>query len=104
MHARLTSLLMSVLLMGSGCVPFKSDGTTHYLVIGIGVVSVNNTNKTIAQVTRVSVAGFMASELGVVAGFVSQASIAVKTNENIAIEVQQLPFKPIKVCVPSYSP
>lgn len=100
----LFSLLVSVLLLGSGCVPLRTKGTTHYLVLGVGVVSVNNTNQETAQIVRANVVGFMATERGVKLGYGAETSVSIKTNANIVIEVKQAPFKPLSVCVPPLSP
>lgn len=100
----LCSLLVSVLILGSGCVPFRTNGTTHYLVFGVGVVSVNNTNLDVAQVTRANALGVMVSNRGLTAGYSATTSVSIKTNENVLIEVKQAPLKPLTVCVPPLSP
>jgi hypothetical protein len=68
--------------------------------LGFGVVSVNTTNREVAQVTRASVVGVMASEHGVRIGYGADTSVSIKTNENVVVEVKQSPFKPLSVCVP----
>ena len=97
----LNLLAVSLLLLGSGCLPIQRDGTTHYLVLGFGIVSVNNTNTTLAQVSRANALGVLVSNHGVTAGYASESLVCIKTNENIVVEVQQSPFKPLNVCVPS---
>ena len=82
-----------------GCVPIRTNGTTHYLVVGIGVVSVNNTNQSSATVTKTTVLGGYASENGGGIGYSSQNRIMVNTNADIAIEVKSVPFKSMKVDV-----
>lgn len=92
-----------LLLLCSGCVPIKQKGTTHYLVLGVGVVSVNNTNKEVAGVSRANVVGFMASERGAKLGYATESTVSVKTNENVIVEVTKSPFGPLKVDVPRWS-
>lgn len=103
MGRTLLSLVVFVLL-GSGCVPIRKNGTTHYLVVGVGVVSVNNTNRDLAQVVRANALGVLVSNRGMTAGYSAETSVSVRTNDNIAVEVSQSPFKSLNVCVPSSSP
>ena len=87
------------LILMIGCIPIRTNGTTHYLVIGIGVVSVNNTNCFSAIVTKTTVLGGYASESGGGVGYSSQNRIMVNTNADIDIEVKSVPFKSMKVNV-----
>ena len=87
------------LILMVGCVPIRTNGTTHYLVIGIGVVSVNNTNQYSAAVTKTTVLGGYVSENGGGVGYSSKNQIMVRTNANIDIEVMSVPFKSMKVNV-----
>ena len=84
-----------------GCVPIRTNGTTHYLVIGVGVVSVNNTNQSYATVTKTTVIGGYVSENGGGIGYSSVNKIMVNANTNtdIDIEVSNVPFKSMKVNV-----
>lgn len=82
-----------------GCIPIRTNGTTHYLVLGIGVVSVNNTNQYAASVTKANVLGGYVSEHGGGIGYSSEQRIMVSTNVNMDIEVSKVPFKPMKVNV-----
>jgi hypothetical protein len=68
-------------------------------VIGIGVVSVNNTNQYSAIVTKTTVLGGYASENGGGIGYSSQNRIMANTNSDIDIEVKSMPFKSMKVNV-----
>jgi hypothetical protein len=95
------NLLLFALLLVGGCVPIHKKGTTHYLVFGFGVVSVNSTNRTVATVVRANVIGVVASGRGLKAGYSAETSVSIGTNENIVIEVKQAPFKSLNVCVPS---
>ena len=97
-------LLCLALLLVSGCVPIRKGGTTHYVVVGFGVVSVNNTNRDVAQVIRANALGVMVSNRGMMAGYSATTSVSTKTNENVLIEVKQAPLKPLTVCVPPLSP
>ena len=87
------------LILMVGCIPIRTNGTTHYLVIGIGVVSVNNTNQSSAIVTKTTVLGGYASESGGGVGYSSQNRIMVNTNTDMDIEVKSVPFKSMKVNV-----
>lgn len=85
------------LLLMCGCVPIRTNGTTHYLVLGIGVVSVNNTNQYAASVTKANVLGGYVSDHGGGVGYSSEQRIMVNTNSDLTIEVNSVPFKSIKV-------
>jgi len=95
------SLFLLLLLLSSGCVPLKTKGTTHYLVLGVGVVSVSNTNREIAQVQRATALGLLASERGVKIGYGAESVVSIKTNENVIVEVRKAPFGPLRVNVPN---
>ena len=99
MDVKLIAICAMCLLLGSGCVPIRTNGTTHYVVLGIGVVSVNNTNQYAASVTRANVLGAYVSDHGGGIGLSSEQRMMVSTNDNILIEVSKTPFKPIKVNV-----
>lgn len=85
------------MLLISGCIPIRTSGTTHYLVIGIGVVSVNNTNQVSAQVTRATMLGGYVTDSGVGVGYKSSNQIMVNTNSDMDIEVSSVPFEPLTV-------
>ena len=95
----LTACAAAAMIFMSGCIPIRSGGTTHYLVVGIGVVSVNNTNRSQAQITKSTVLGGYASENGGGIGYSSQNRIMVVTNADMDIEVFSAPFKSMKVNV-----
>ena len=90
---------IAIAIFMSGCIPIRTNGTIHYLVVGIGVVSVNNTNQYAASVTRANILGGYVSERGGGVGYSSEQKIMVRTNANIDIEVSKVPFKPLKVNV-----
>lgn len=92
-------LVVFIALFMCGCVPIRTNGTTHYLMLGIGVVSVNNTNQYAASVTKANVLGGYVSEHGGGIGYSSEQRIMVSTNVNMDIEVSKVPFKPMKVNV-----
>lgn len=81
----------------TGCIPIRSGGTTHYVVIGIGIVSINNTNRSVAQITKTTVLGGYASENGCGIGYSSKNNILVVTNSDMEIEVKSMPLRVIKV-------
>jgi hypothetical protein len=93
---KMISAVLGLILM-VGCIPIHRGGTTHYLVIGIGVVSVNNTNQSSAIITKTTVLGGYASESGGGVGYSSQNRIMVNTNADMDIEVMSVPFKSMKV-------
>lgn len=96
---KLFSCLLAATL-STGCIPIRSKGTTHYLVIGLGVVSVNNTNKEVAHITRANALGVFVSKERFSAGYAAETMVSVKTNENIALEIKQAPFRSLSICVP----
>ena len=87
------------MLFMSGCIPIRTSGTTHYLVIGIGVVSVNNTNQASAMVTKATILGGYVTDNGVGVGYKSSSKIMVNTNSDMDIEVSSVPFNPVTVNV-----
>jgi len=89
----------AALILMVGCIPIRTNGTTHYLVLGIGVVSVNNTNQYAASVTKSTILGGYVSENGGGVGYSSKNQIMVCTNADIDIEVMSVPLKSIKVNV-----
>ena|ERR1035437_7947547 len=86
-----------ITLLICGCVPIRTNGTTHYLVIGIGVVSVSNTNQYAASITTENVLGGYISESGGSIGYKSKQQIMVSTNTDMIIEMSHTPFKKWKV-------
>ena len=88
--------IAAMLFMG-GCIPIHTNGTTHYLVIGIGVVSVSNTNQYAASITKENVLGGYVSKDGGGIGYKSKQQIMVNTNADMSIETSSVPFKPLKV-------
>jgi hypothetical protein len=89
--------LFSCLLVG--CVPFTDrSGTRHYLVVGIGVVSVNKTNQPV-QVIKETMLGMTIQTLPLkcAVGVEDTIELRAETSVNAVVEVQNLPFKPLKV-------
>ena len=95
----LTACVAAAMIFICGCVPIRTKGTTHYLVVGLGVVSVNNTNQYAASVTKANVLGGYVSDHGGGVGYSSEQRIMISTNVNMDIEVSKVPFKPMKVNV-----
>jgi hypothetical protein len=83
----------------SGCIPIRTNGTTHYLVVGIGIVSVNNTNQYAASVTKSTVFGGYVTDNSGGIGYSSKNIIMVNATNAIDIEVSSKPFKSLKVNV-----
>ena len=84
-------LLASQLGLVCGCVPFHRDGTTHYLVLGFGLVSVNSsTNQVAVTAVKANVLGVMASTMPgpkLSIGYASMAAASVETNQNAIVEI-----------------
>ena len=92
-------LLSLIALGGTGCLAWTDkSGTHHMVVVGLGVMSVNNSKPTAASVTRLQMLGLAAGEEGVVAGYSSRFTTAVPDGaEDVRIEASQRPFAPIKI-------
>lgn len=85
------NLLASLLLvLACGCVPLRQGGTTHYLVLGFGLVSVNSTNQIAVTAVKANVLGVMASTMPgpkLSIGYASIAAASVETNQNAIVEI-----------------
>jgi hypothetical protein len=84
--------LVSIVLLAlaCGCVPFHRGGTTHYLVLGFGLVSVNSTNQIAVTAVKANVLGVMASTMPgpkLSVGYTSMAAASVETNQNAIVEI-----------------
>jgi hypothetical protein len=83
----------------TGCINFTdSHGTRHCLIIGIGVVSISQTNQPV-KVVKESLLGaeLQAVPFKCTAGLNTTVTITAQTNVNAIVEVKSLPFKPLKV-------
>lgn len=95
---RLLGLAFLVCL--AGCAPFHKGDTTHYVVLGFGVVSVPRTNTSPVQVVKAQAIGLSVSDQPGIkfgAGYSSSTTVSIHTNQNILIEVSDRPFAPLKV-------
>lgn len=95
-------LTACVLFCCAGCITYNRDGTSHHVIIGFGVVSVNNTNQTAATVVKTQILGFgYSTDNGprAAVGYSSSTVVKVATNQNAQIEVSNLPLKPLTVNV-----
>ena len=97
--------LVSILLF-SGCSGLKVEGesgTVHHLILGIGIVSVNDTKEKAMVVTNTTALGVTLSnqpgqKLGV--GYSSSSVVSVPTNaKDVRAEISKTPFGPIIVDV-----
>lgn len=91
------------LLCCAGCINYDRNGTEHHVIIGFGIVSVSHTNKAVATVVKTQVLGLGVSDTAVSRvglGYSSVTEVRVNTNENMLIEVYNLPGKPLTVNVP----
>jgi hypothetical protein len=94
-------LLLFALL--TGCAATGKDGTKHYLVLGLGVVSVNNTNPVGATVCKMQVLGIGVSDMPGVrfgVGYANSVVVAVPPTNHVLLEVSDGPFKPLIVNTP----
>jgi hypothetical protein len=72
------------------------------VIIGFGIVSVSNTNKTAATVVKTQLLGLgYSNDNGprAAVGYSSSTVVKVATNQNAQIEVSNLPLKPLTVNV-----
>jgi hypothetical protein len=95
-----------ILLTACSGIPFRAkNGTTHYVIVGLGVVSVNHSNQTAAVVTaQHSVGIIMSSQPGLSfsAGYSSGLTTLVPDGaQDVRIEVSRHPFGPITVDIQS---
>lgn len=91
-------------LLVAGCsgVPVRSGNTVHYLIIGIGVVSVPADQETAdIRVTRLNALGVSLVDqpgLRLGLGYASGTVVAVPERvEDVRVEVSHLPFGPLHV-------
>lgn len=83
---------------GPGCSWTDRSGTRHVLIVGVGVVSVNNSKPSAATVTRANALGIAADQGGVAAGYSSRFTTSVPEGaEDVRIEASQRPFAPIHI-------
>jgi hypothetical protein len=99
-------LLWILTISQTGCsgIPVRSrDGTTHHLIIGIGVVSVNNSRPSAATVTATHAVGVSMSDapaLNLQIGYSSSLTTAIPDDaEDVRVETSRLPFGPVIVDV-----
>ena len=106
---RLRSIAIGVFYLSLGsCSPIGIQGeeSSHYLVLGFGVVSVpKGSEGEAAQVTKSQVLGIMVSDqpgirLGI--GYISGSTIAIHENaRDVRIVVSDHPFGPVRIDVDS---
>lgn len=99
-------LVSAGLLTLPGCVRWKdASGTRHMLVVGLGVVSTQDSKPEAARVTRAHVVGVAADREGVMAGMSERFITSVPANaEDVRIEASHRPFAPIRVEVQKAQP
>lgn len=86
-----TALPILLLALLTGCSSTGKDGTKHYYVLGFGVVSVNNTNPSVASVCRMRTVGLGVSSMpGLWAGlgYADSTTVVVPTTNSVLIEVK----------------
>lgn len=88
----------------TGCVNFNRGGTTHHVILGFGIVSANSTNQAAANVVKTQVIGLGFNDSGAGAhfdlGYGTTTVVSIVTNQNIVIEVSDVPGKPLTVDIP----
>jgi hypothetical protein len=98
-------LLLPVLLLAgcSGLPIHGKDGTVHYLIVGLGVVSTPTTNRTAAVVTDVRALGLSVTDgpgLKCALGYGSSTTVRIPDNAaDVRIQASRHPFAPLQVQV-----
>jgi hypothetical protein len=89
---------LALLSLAGGCSWHDTSGTRHVVVIGFGVVSVQDSKPRAATVTKANVLGIKADSTGVSAGYSSSFVTAVPDKaEDVRIESSTRPLKPITI-------
>jgi hypothetical protein len=102
---RLNFVLVCAIALGSsGCsgIPIRSGETTHYVIVGIGVVSIPSAaEQTDVRVSRMHVLGLSLVDqpgLRFALGYASGTAVAVPADaEDVRVEVSQRPFGELRV-------
>lgn len=102
-------IVAALCLLGTGCYRWTDkQGTCHTLLIGVGVVSVNNTRPEVATVTRTRSLGVTVDSGGLTAGYSARFMTGAMPGTNdVLIEALEEPFNTIKIeiqSVPKTSP
>jgi hypothetical protein len=95
------TILCLIIAGGTGCCSWTDkSGTRHVLIVGVGIVSVNDSTPTAATVTRAHALGLTADQGGIAAGYSSSFTTAVPAGvEDVRIEASQHPFASINIVV-----
>jgi hypothetical protein len=98
--AGMVGSVATLALGGCSGVPIRSDDTIHYLIIGIGVVSVP-AGRPDVRVDRVRALGLTFADhpgLRLSLGYTSGLAVAVPEHAgDVYVEVSQRPFGPLRV-------
>lgn len=99
---------LTALMLMTGCCPLHihgRDGTCHYVVIGAGIVSVNDSMPKAATVVRSHAAGFLVTDgpgMKFSAGYSSGETVSVAEGaEDVRIEVKESPAGTMKIEAPA---
>jgi hypothetical protein len=100
--ARYARILLLFLSLVVGCSYTDKTGTRHTVIVGLGWVSIPQTNQALATVVRMHSIGVAVSDvtgvkLGI--GYASGTTVVVVTNSNVIVEVDKSPGAPVKVTV-----
>lgn len=100
-------IIVTIVSLSSGCsicLPGK-NGTSHHLIIGIGVVSVNDSTNNSVVITDTSALGLTVTDrpgLKLGLGYASSFVLSVPDNAaDVRVEVTKNMFGPMMINVPS---
>ena len=83
----MATLLTATLLCG--CSHTDQSGVRTHLIIGFGLIRVGSTNEAAGSVLNVKALGLHAGSGNATIGWVSQTSVAIKTNSNVLLEIKR---------------
>ena len=87
-----------ILLSGGCCRWTDKEGTHHVLIIGAGLVSINNSNPSAATITSKRIVGLAADGNSIAAGYSSSLTTAIPSGaEDVRIEVSKHRFAPLTI-------
>jgi hypothetical protein len=102
------SLAALAFIAVTGCSPFRlkgKDGSVHHVILGFGIVSVNNTNPSAASVTQAHMLGLLVTDVPgfkMAAGYSSATTVSVAAEaEDVRVEIQLRPGRSLTIHVPA---
>jgi hypothetical protein len=105
-HYSMLLLLFSLLIFFSGCISIPGkNGTKHYLIVGLGIVSVNDSQIPAVIATDAHTLGISISDqpgLKLAVGYSSSTVVSIPDEaDDVRVEVSKIPGSPIVIDVPS---